>query len=305
MYTKILVPLDGSPLSEGVLPYARFFAKQLKVPVELLQVIEPHTVSIFSDPEHGRYVDVVEAALKSSSRDYLDPVAGSFPEPSAVDCSVKIGDPAEVIVDEGSAQAGALIAMATHGYSGIRRWLMGSVAEKILRATTNHLLIVRPTGQTGTSGVAGLESVLVPLDGSPLAEKVFPLVAILARKMNLEVVLLRVYAPLRAAYVADEYMPDLTRISKEIRGEAQSYLEQRVQQLQGEGLERVSSLLLEGDGAGEIVDMARRTRGSLVAMCTHGRSGIGRWVLGSVTERVVRHSADPVLVVRPSAPGSR
>jgi len=123
--------------------------------------------------------------------------------------------------------------------------------------------------------------------------------------MNLEVVLLRVYAPLRAAYVADEYMPDLTRISKEIRGEAQSYLEQRVQQLQGEGLERVSSLLLEGDGAGEIVDMARRTRGSLVAMCTHGRSGIGRWVLGSVTERVVRHSADPVLVVRPSAPGSR
>lgn len=305
MYRKILVPLDGSQLSEGVLPYARFFAKTLNIPVELLQVIDPETIGTFSDPQHGSYADVVEAGMRSSSLDYLGPVAGSFPEPSAVDCSVEIGNPAEVIVDKGSAERGALIAMATHGRSGVRRWLLGSVVEKVLRATTNHLLLVRPTGGPGTGGVARLDKVLVTLDGSPLAERVFPPVVVLAKKMNLGVILLRVHTFLRAGYVADEYTPKFEELAAEVREDERGYLEERVQALQAEGLDRVSSVLLQGDAAGEIVDMARRSPENLVAMCTHGRSGIGRWVLGSVTERVVRHSGDPVLVVRALPPGSR
>lgn len=304
MYTKILVPLDGSQLSEGVLPYARFFAKALKIPVELLQVIEPDVVSAFSDPEHGRYVDTVEAAMKSSSLDYLEPVAGSFPDPSDVHCSVAIGNPAEMIIERGAAQTGALVAMATHGRSGIRRWLLGSIAEKVLRAATNHLLLVRPTDQKGTTGLARLEKVVVPLDGSPLAERVLAPVAVLSKKLDLEVILMRIQSLFQRAYAADEYVADMGRLTRQIQEEARSYLEQRVEQLQAEGLGRVSYLLLEGDAAGEIVDMARRTPANLVAMCTHGRSGVGRWVLGSVTERVVRHSGDPVLVVRASAPRS-
>lgn len=303
MYTKLLVSLDGSQLSEGVLPYARFFSKTLDIPVELLRVIEPETISIFSDPTHGRRADVVEASMKRSSLDYLGPVAGSFPNPSAVDCSVRIGNPAEVIVGQGSAAAGALIAMATHGRSGVRRWLLGSVAEKVLRATTNHLFLVRPSGQAGSGGVARLERVLVTLDGSPLAERALPPAAVLAKKMNLEVVLLRVHTLLHAGYVADDYPPNLEQLTGQIREEARSYLEEKVRQLQAEGLARVSTLLLEGNAAGEIVDIARRTQENLVAMCTHGRSGIGRWMLGSVTERVVRHSGDPVLVVRASPQG--
>lgn len=303
MYKKILVPLDGSQLSEGVLPYARFFAKQLKIPVELLQVIEPETVSTFSDPAHGHYVDAVEAGMKASSLDYLEPVAGSFPDPSAVDCSVEIGKPAEVIVDKALAQAGALVAMATHGRSGLRRWLLGSVAEKVLRATNNHLLLVRPASRNGASGLARLVKVLVALDGSPLAERVLPPVAVLSRKMDMEVVLLQAYTLPQVAYVADDYAPNMDQIAQQTREEAKSYLEEKVEQLQAEGLRRVSYVLLDGDAAGEIIDIARRTPDNLVAMCTHGRSGIGRWVLGSVTERVVRHSGDPVLVVRATATG--
>ena len=305
MYTKIVVPLDGSQLSEGVLPYARSFSKALKIPVELLQVIEPETISAFTDLRHDRYVDTVEAGLRSSSLDYLGPVAGSFPDPLSVDCSVQIGNPAEVIVDKGSAQAGALIAMATHGRSGIRRWLLGSVAEKVLRATTNHLLLVRPKDQSGTSGVARLERVLVPLDGSPLAEQAFSPVAILSKKMNLEVVLLQVYALPQGAYATDGYVPNLEPLMKQVREDAKNYLDERVRQLQAERLDKVSSVLLEGDAAGGIVDFARSAPESLVAMCTHGRSGFDRWILGSVTERVVRHSGEPVLVVRVSAPGLR
>jgi len=75
-----------------------------------------------------------------------------------------------------------------------------------------------------------------------------------------------------------------------------------VQQLEAEGLDKISYVMLEGDAAGEIIDMAQKTPDNLVAMCTHGRSGVGRWVLGSITDRVVCYSADPVLVIRSSVP---
>ena len=98
-------------------------------------------------------------------------------------------------------------------------------------------------------------------------------------------------------------MPDVERLAQEIRTEAQSYLERKSKELRDEGADRVSQVLLKGDAGGEIIAYAKRTPGNLVAMCTHGRTGIGRWVLGSVTERVVRHSGDPVLVIR-AAPES-
>lgn len=305
MYSKILVPLDGSRLAEGVLPYARAFAETLKIPVELFQVIEPETIATFSDPEHGRYVDAVQAGLKNSALDYLDAVAASFPDPSAVDCSVEIGSPAEAIVHKGAAQRGTLFAMATHGRSGLRRWLLGSVAEKILRASSNHLLLVRPVGDVQVGGVARLDKAIVALDGSPLAENVIPPVALLSKKMDMEILLLQVYALPRSSYVADEYMGDMERIRRDVRARASDYLDARAYQLQAEGLRRVSALALEGDAAEVIINIARRTADNLVVMCTHGRSGIGRWVLGSVTEKVVRHSGDPVLVVRAVPPHRR
>src|SRR3970282_371379 len=131
-----------------------------------------------------------------------EPVAESFPAPPAVACSVEIGNPAEAIVRKGSGQGGTLVAMATHGRSGIRRWLLGSVTEKVLRATNNHLLLVRPTGDAKVKGMVKLDTALVALDGSPLAERVIPPVALLSKKMDMEVMLLRVYALPRTSYVA-------------------------------------------------------------------------------------------------------
>ena len=298
MYSKILVPLDGSRLAEGVLPYARAFAEALKIPVELFQVVEPEPIATFSDPEHGRYVDAVQAGLKGSALDYLEAVAASFFDSLAVDCSVEIGRPAEAIVHKGAAQGRTLVAMATHGRSGLRRWLLGSVAEKVLRASSNHLLLIRPSGDIQVSGVARLDKAIVALDGSPLAENAIPPVALLAKKMDMEIQLLQVYALPRTSYVADEYLADMEQMRQTFRAQASDYLEARAYQLQAEGLGRVASLALEGDAAEVIINIARRTANNLVVMCTHGRSGIGRWVLGSVTEKVVRHSGDPVLVIR-------
>jgi nucleotide-binding universal stress UspA family protein len=298
MYSNLLVPLDGSQLSEAILPFARSLASASKIPVELLQVIDPDTIVVSADPPIGRFFDTVEADLKRASSDYLKSVAGSFPDSLTVQRSVEIGKPAEVIVDRAASHRGTLIAMSTHGRSGIERWFLGSVADKVLHASANPLLLVRATAKNKTGDVAALKTILVPLDGSPLAELVLPHVAEVAKAMKLVVVLLRVYSVPVQAYAGEGFVPDYTQVTESIREEAKSYLEGKVEQLKGEGLDRVSYVMLGGEAAGEVIDMARDTPDSLMAMCTHGRSGVGRWVLGSVTDRVVRHGGDPVLVIR-------
>lgn len=301
MYTRILVPLDGSPRSEGILPYTRSLAEAYKVPLELLHVIEPQIISTFSDPAHARYADVVEADMRRNGLAYLKTVAASLPGAAAVRCAVHVGNPAEVIVDSASGQAGTLITMSTHGRSGIQRWLIGSVADKVLRGTTSHLLLARTSEGAKSDAKAPLKTVIVPLDGSSLAETALPAVVFLAKKMALEIVLVRAFIPPSGAlYATDEYVPNLVEIMAQARQEVKGYLEGKVQQLQAEGLGRVSYLLVEGQAAAEIIELAQKTPDNLIAISTHGRSGVGRWVLGSVTDRVVRHSGNPVLVIPPA-----
>ena len=293
MYSKLLVPLDGSSFSGGVLPYVRALARAIKAPVELLYVNDPARLAPFSPPMQGG--------------EYLERVANSFHGIAAVRCTVELGDPAGMIVDLAAAQAGILIAMTTHGYSATRRWLLGSVADKVLHGSANHLLLVRPTdGDAG--GEALLKTMLVPLDGSALSEKVVPIATELASRLTLEIVLVRV---LTRVYFGppDTILPLFSQnvlnqkeLWAQARAQVDEYLAAKVEELHAQGLPHVSSLLLEssaGGAAAEIIDLARKTPANLIAMSTHGRSGVGRWVLGSVTERVVRYSNDPVLVLPP------
>lgn len=297
MYSKILVPLDASQMSEKVLPLARFMAAGLKIPVELLRVVDFHVAEASFAPEHGRYLDVVASDMKDEGFKYLRKVAKSFADASAVQCSSQIGDPAEVIVEK--AVAGTLVLMSTHGRSGAQRWLLGSVADKVLHATTSPLVLVRAKdSEKAAAGKSILTTILVPLDGSGLSELVLPHVTALARKLNLEVVVIRApFVPI-SAYAASEYEASFQEVAKARVDECRKYLEAKVEQLQAAGVSKVSYVLLNGDAAAEIIEMARTTPDNLVAMSTHGSSGVGRWLLGSVTDRVVRYSGDPVLVIR-------
>jgi nucleotide-binding universal stress UspA family protein len=96
--------------------------------------------------------------------------------------------------------------------------------------------------------------------------------------------------------------PDIGGMGAKIKDEITSYLQAKVEQLQAEGIEKVSFVATEGNGPEEIIDLAQRTSDNIVAMSTHGRSGMGRWIMGSVTDRVVCYCGDPVLVIRPAAP---
>jgi len=144
MYSKILVPLDGSKTAENVLPYARYLAGKFKVPVELLAVLDIAEMATHISAERARHLDtMIEDGMRASTT-YVRGVATTFPDGN-VTCTVEKDRAEEAIISKAEADGGTLIAMATHGRSGLNRFLLGSVAEKVLRGSANPLLLVRAT----------------------------------------------------------------------------------------------------------------------------------------------------------------
>ena len=286
MYSKILIPLDGSTTAEKVLPYARYLAGKFKIPIELLAVIDIAEIATHMSAEKARFLDTMIEDGERHSRAYLRGVASTF-QGADVKCTVEKARAADAIIERGEADTAMLITMATHGHSGLNRFLLGSVAEKVLRGTANPLLLVRATEEAKSDGEATLKSIIVALDGSELAERVIPMAAGLAKKLGLEVVLFRAY-----------HIIDNAEMIAGVHNEANEYLEKKAVEIKKLGVEKVALVTKEGFAADEIIALARKTPNNLLAMCTHGRSGIKRWVLGSVTETVVRHSAGPILITR-------
>jgi nucleotide-binding universal stress UspA family protein len=299
MIRRILIPLDGSVTAERVVPYARTFARGLRLPVELLAVVD--VGSLLTSVETARFFDnLVEEELRKS-KEYLERIAERFAG-SRVKRSVEQGSAAEAIIEKAAADESTLVAMTTHGRSGLNRWLLGSIAEKVLRATTNPLLLVRASTERKAEGEATLESVVVPLDGSELAEHALPIVAEIAKKLRLEVFLFRAYSNPYGPFItgAGYYAVNHDELLAGIRDDARNYLEEKMAELKKQGIGELSYLLQEGVASDEIVSMGSQIPDSLIVMCSHGRSGMKRWALGSVTETVVRHSRSPVLVLRPT-----
>lgn len=294
MYSKILVPLDGSNLSAGVLPFVRYLAGALRLPVELLSVNDP-----------GLLVHYAPALLRES----LDEAAKSFPAGVRVSQCIENGSPAQVILEKARADSATLVAMATHGYSGAARWLLGSVAERVSQILTGDLLLVRPADRE-TGSESALKTIIVPLDCSAAAEAILLRVTDLARRLDLDILLIHAtkrfypgppetFAPTFGA------IPNLKELWEQDTAQATKYLAEKTRALQSGGSLRVESRVLAGgvDGAaGEIVDLAQKVPDSLIAMTPHGQSGIGGWLMGSVTRRVIQHARRPLLVMQPPPP---
>jgi nucleotide-binding universal stress UspA family protein len=189
---KILVALDGSKTAEHALPLARALARALQAPVELLAVVDIAEVARHVTADQSSMLRTLVDDTTRRLDKYLQSVAKNFPA-GAVDHTVKNGSAAEVIVESAAADNETLIAMATHGRSGLDRWLLGSVAEKVLRAAANPLLLVRAVEQAPLWEMATLKRVIVPLDGSELSESILPFVETLANNLGLDVIFLGVY----------------------------------------------------------------------------------------------------------------
>jgi nucleotide-binding universal stress UspA family protein len=300
MFRKILAPLDGSNVAEQVLPYVRVLAGGLEVPVELLGVVDLDIEQLTPQlpAEKRRHLDAIIEESSCRTELYLKEIAQTFPG-AKVSFAVEKGRAAEMIIARAATDKDTLIAMATHGRSGVDRWLLGSVAEKVLRGSANPLLLVRAKADAKAEGELTLKSIVVPLDGSAVAESVLPTVLEVAKKLNMEIVLCRAFiVPYSPFGGIREHFTIVDELLGGIKAEAHDYLEKKAEELKKQGAHKVSCVLKQGAGADQIISLGRATPDNLIAMCTHGWSGPKGWVLGSVTETVVRHSGDPVLVIR-------
>jgi len=306
MYQRVLLPLDGSELAEGALSYAKGIAGRLGLEVLLLHVAGKGEAE--SLPLHRAYIDQASERLRREMAEVQGKTGG---QPVVVKGEVAVGYPAEEILRYAGEKEVDLILMATHGRSGIRRWVLGSVADKVLRSAALPVLLIR-AGMPKDPAYERWSSpkMLVPLDGSELAELVLPHVEALALPQGgaaAEVVLVGICEPLVLPPVttpetsvnwgtaADEYLAKSKK-------SAEGYLSKVQRGLTDAGL-KVSLEVLEGDPATEIIDYASKRQVNLIVMATHGRSGIGRWAYGSVAQKVLHGASSPILLVRPpSAP---
>jgi nucleotide-binding universal stress UspA family protein len=200
-----------------------------------------------------------------------------------------------------------LVVMATHGRGGVQRAWLGSVADHLVRHLVIPVLLVRPPeGRASTAPTPG-HQILVPLDGSPLAEEVLRPAEALGRLWQAELCLVQVVRPVLrvvdlAAPLPTAYDDELTAVR---RTQAQDYLDDVAAGLRARGLRATIAAVVGWHPAQTILDLARPERVALVALATHGRGGLRRWALGSVADKLVRGADVPVLVQRPSAPAKR
>ena len=312
MFTRILTPLDGSEVSEQVLPYAKSLAVGLSLPMTLLHAIEPETITIPQMLNPSLHIEEMAAHRNRHARMYIEPVAaGLRSEGLSVEAAIPEEEPANAIVTEAAKDPGTLITMSSHGRSGLARWWMGSVTDKVLHLTDNPILVIRSTAQAQPTAESDFQRITVPVDGSELAEEILPHVVYLSSAMGLTVDLVRAN-PSREEYnrflsVGPSGVPRVTPSYEAYiavaDGEAEGYLAELKERLTRHGAASVETQLVHGPAADCIADLATATPNNLVAMTTHGRSGMGRLVMGSVAERVVRQSGDPVLLVRAARGG--
>ncbi len=311
MYSKVVVPLDGSELSERSLPYARMVAGALSIPIELVEAFDVLPPALHDHLAVAAMQRMLDQAW-SRTDDYLSRVRTSLREMGFTATATTLpGGPVQAIVDWVADDPDALVVMSTHGRGGIARWALGSVADKVLHAIPNPMLLVRgaaanPSEQTEP------QAVLVPLDGSTLSELSLEHAATMATALKTRIVLMRVNSDAAAyrEYLGGEsggaagapdsdWAPVEELIQTEL-DEAKGSLERSARRLTGEFgfVNDVVTLPVESQNVADAIADTAASERAIVVMTTHGRSGINRLMLGSVTDRVVRHSDVPVLVVR-------
>jgi nucleotide-binding universal stress UspA family protein len=292
---RIVVPLDGSQWSETVLPYVAQIAGSFKSDVTLIGAIHnPATwVDFLMQIDTGREVDLARSYLEHQREELAN--RGIDGETSI---ALVHGEPAQAILDYAKVDHSDLVAMTTHGRSGVTRWAWGSVADKVLHSTDLPLLLVRPRENASQGPAQAIRKILVPLDGSELSQSVLPFAETLAKALGASVVLFHAALPPMLAYPGAEMISVDQRVWDTIKEEATKFVTDAAADLTAKGIHAVGITYM-GQAVDRILAAAGDQSTGLIVMSTHGRSGAGRFVMGSVADAVVRRAPVPVLVVRP------
>jgi len=283
MALTVLVPLDGSPLSQRALPFAAHLVAGGRGRLVLAHVQS----SFYSDiPSYYDPVQDVDAlrqeGVEATSFVYRAPLAEVA---EVLDLAIR-----EAAVD--------LVVMSTHGRGGLRRTILGSVADQLMRRAEVPVLLVPSASEVSWQAQRPTQ-ILVPLDGSPLAEQALAPAAGMARLLDAEILLVRVLSPvLHPRYRGDKLTlscADFVEVE-----DAWRYLSGVADELRAGGC-RTTFWVLVGSPAVAIESAARAEGADLIVMTTHGRGGLGRFLMGSTADGLLQRSHVPILLVRSGA----
>jgi len=289
MYEKILVPLDGSKLAEASLPYAEELARKIGSQITLISVL-PSGSESDEDQYHHLHQVYIQEMNKTIKEKAIQ-----------VKSVIVTGDPAEQIVNYADKKNIDLIIMGTRGRSAIKRWVLGSVADKVVSATTCPVaLISLEDAEAAVRGKKILRKALVILDGTEESEVVIPYVERLASRFDMEVTLLQLVEQAYEYYVGTQDLSH-TPVSKEkmnsIKAKTRRHLRKLANLLEGKGI-TVTVKVTVGNSAETIIKVASKIDADLLAMATRGRAGISRWFFHSVRDEIVNIGNTLVLLVR-------
>lgn len=267
----ILVPLDGSKIAEYALPDAAWLAQATGAAIRFIHVVELNVD------------DSQVAAAAETFRAYTKEVAAEHGLANTT-CDVVAGAPADEIL-KASADASAIV-IATRGRGGFKAMVVGSVADKVIRGAEVPVMAEPGTEKPVPPG--GGRPILVGLDGSEEGERGLTLARELAAKSNLPIVLVRAFSIPPPAGIEFSYYPaDLASTLEEA---AKEYLQTTAKP--GE-----KALIMQGDAANSILDVAEHENAGLIVLSSSGKGLAKRIALGSTTDRVIHGTSRPVLVV--------
>ncbi len=290
MFHTILVPLDGSPVSEQALAAAARLARTLHSTIHLVHVHHPNSLV----PIVIETLPIIDSELHSLAAEhelfYLNQIANSpvFDGITTVVTRLE-GVVAESLAAHARAIHASLIVMTTHGWSGFEHFWLGSVAEELLRLTHTPLWLMRP-GEPAQRAAQPLRRILVPLDGSERSEQVLPHVQALAAIDDARLILARIVTrqPRRN-----------TTPGTDPRQEVETYLRAIAARLEAQGVPTDIAVGNAEQPARAVLTLSRELQVDAIALATRGQGGWQRLMVGSTADKIIRASPIPVLVVRP------
>jgi nucleotide-binding universal stress UspA family protein len=299
MFKRMLVPLDGSPLAECVLPHVVAMADSLGAKVNLLRVCEPE-----SRGEGAQAFSAVDWQLKTTEADaYLEHIVTRLRGAGLdVQCQRLEGRAAEQIMDYAHQEDIDLILLSSHGRSGLTGWNISSIVQKIIARVHVSTMIVRAY-RPGAADLRGkrYSRLLCPLDGSQRAEGILPLATALAHAQDAQVLLARVVMrpemPRRHPYSPEE-LELIDRVREMNRSDAERSLQDIQSSLVAGRVDVTSRVVLSDDPAQSLHDLVDQEKVDLVLMSAHGYTGSTRWPYGSLALNFIVYGSTPLLIVQ-------
>jgi len=305
MYSTIMVPTDGSGFDREAIRVALRIAERSDAKVRLVRVLA--TASLFGVAAASEGT-AIAAEVVQSERDKalgeLYALAAECRSASKADISVDLhsGPVADVLEHYAQRHDIDLIVISTHARSGISRLSLGSVTDWLIRHTSIPVLVVKPpTSYLNPQVGEAFQRVVVPLDGSTLAEQILPRILTLARLEDAELILLHVLpAPSLSQKEIADLNPAWWKPDIEV---AKDYLIRMARMVRRNGVPVRTEIVINENVANAIADFASHERADLIAIATHGRGGVARMLRGSVADAIMHSGRASMLVFKPEKPG--